>query len=78
MKRRDLEHAFARYGQIKSLEYNNGDPTATVTYNDVEDAEKARARLIGAIQINGGRVIRHDSNVSPSSRRGKMNDGEKR
>lgn len=71
MRRRDLEHAFARYGQIKSLEYANGDPTAIITYNDVEDAVKARSKLLGTIQLSHGKVIRNELNVSPSSRRGK-------
>ena len=72
MKRRDLEHAFARYGQIKTLDYANGDPTAIVTYGDSEDAVKARTKLVGTLQLIDGQVIRHEGNVSPSSRRGKQ------
>ncbi|CAF4569241.1 unnamed protein product, partial [Rotaria socialis] len=34
IKRRDLEHAFSRHGQIKSLDYSTGDPTAVITYCD--------------------------------------------
>lgn len=71
MKRRDLEHAFSRYGQIKTLDYSTGDPTAIVTYMDVEDAIKARAKLTGTIQIIDGRVLRNESNGSPSSDQGK-------
>lgn len=72
MKRRDLEHAFARYGQIKTLDYANGDPTAIITYGDSEDAVKARTKLVGTLQLIDGQVIRHEGNVSPSSRRGKQ------
>ncbi len=68
IKRRDLEHAFARYGSIKALDYSTGDPTAIVTYIDIEDAIKARSKLIGTIQILDGRIIRTKSD---SSYRGK-------
>lgn len=71
IKRRDLEHAFSRYGQIKTLDYSTGDPTAVIAYCDVEDAIKARARLSGAIKIVDGRVVLSESNSSPSSRNGK-------
>jgi RNA-binding protein 15 len=64
IKRRDLEHAFARYGSIKTLDYSTGDPTAIVTYIDIEDAIKARSKLIGTIQILGGRIIRTKSDSS--------------
>ena len=69
-KRRDLEHVFSRYGQVKTLNYNNGDPTAIVTYNDTEDAVKARAALLGTVKVISGRVFRDESNASPSSRGG--------
>ncbi len=72
IKRRDLEHAFSRYGQIKTLDYSTGDPTAIVTYIDVEDAVKARAKLTGVIQIVDGQVIRNKSNTS--SRQGKKTE----
>jgi RNA recognition motif-containing protein len=68
IKRRDLEHAFSRYGVIKSLDYSTGDPTAIVTYMDVEDAIKARSKLMGAIQLLDGRIVRNESD---SSYRGK-------
>jgi RNA recognition motif-containing protein len=71
IKRRDFEYAFSRYGQIKTLDYSNGDPTATVTYIDIDDAIKARAKLIGTTQLTGGRIVRNESDASPSSRRGK-------
>ena len=74
MKRRDLEHAFARFGQIKTLDYANGDPTAIITYSDTEDAVKARTKLVGTLQLINGQVIRDESIVSPSSRRGKLDD----
>jgi RNA recognition motif-containing protein len=69
IKRRDLEHAFSRYGQIKTLDYSTGDPTAIVTYSDIEDAIKAREKLTGTIQLINGRVIRNESDAS--SRHGK-------
>lgn len=71
IKRRDLEHAFSRYGQIKTLDYSTGDPTAIITYIDIEDAIKARSKLTGTIQLIDGRVIRNESNTSPSLRHGK-------
>ncbi|CAF3025939.1 unnamed protein product [Rotaria sp. Silwood2] len=70
IKRRDLEHVFSRYGQIKTLDYSTGDPTAIITYSDIEDAIKARTKLNGTIKIVDGRVVRSESDVSPSSRRG--------
>lgn len=60
-KRRDLEHAFARYGQIKALDYSMGAPVAFVTYIDVEDAIKARSKLTGTTQILDGRIQRSES-----------------
>jgi hypothetical protein len=71
IERRDLEHAFSRYGQIKSFDYSTGDPTAIVTFNEIEDAIKARAKLTGVIQITDGRKVRSESGQSESSRRGK-------
>ena len=65
--RRDLEHALSRYGQIKTLDYPTGDSIAIVTYIDVEDAMKARSKLMGAIQILDGRIQRNE----PNSSRGK-------
>ena len=62
--RRDLEHACSRYGQIKTLDYSTGDAIAVVTYIDVEDAIKARSKLIGAIQILDGRIQRNESDLS--------------
>ena len=69
--RRDLEHAFARYGPVKSLDYSTGDPTAIVTYMDKEDAIKARSKVTGTIQIIDGRIIRNEFNTSPSSHHSK-------
>ena len=69
--RRDLEEAFARYGQFKSFDYATGDPAAIVTYNDIEEAIKARAKLTGVTQIADGRKVRSESSQSDSSRRGK-------
>lgn len=71
IKRRDFEHAFSRYGQIQTLDYSTGDPIAIITYIDIEDAIKARSKLNGTIQIIDGRVIRDESDTSPSSRHGK-------
>ncbi|CAF3628194.1 unnamed protein product [Rotaria socialis] len=70
IKRRDLEHAFSRHGQIKSLDYSTGDPTAVITYCDIEDAIKARAKLSGTIKIIDGRPVLSETDTSPSSRRG--------
>ncbi len=71
MKRRDLEQAFARYGQIKSFDYSNGDPIGIVTYNEIEDAIKARGKMTGVTEIVDGRKVRTESGQSDSSRRGK-------
>jgi hypothetical protein len=71
IKRRDFEHAFSRYGQIQTLDYSAGDPTAIITYIDIEDAIKARSKLTGTIQIIAGRAMRNESDTSPSLRRGK-------
>lgn len=71
MKRRDLEQAFTHYGQIKSFDYSNGDPIAIVTYNEIEDAIKARARMTGVTQIQDGKKVRTESGQSDSTRRGK-------
>lgn len=62
--RRDLEHALSRYGQIKTLDYHTADPIAIVTYIDIEDAIKARSKLMGAIQIVDGRIQRNEPNSS--------------
>lgn len=70
MKRRDLEDMFARYGQIKSFDYETGDPIAIVTFNDIEDAIKARGKMTGVTEINDGKKVRSDSGQSGSSRRG--------
>lgn len=72
MKRRDLEQAFARYGQIKSCDYETGDPAAIVTFNEIEDAIKARAKMVGVTQITDGKKVRADSGQSDSSRRGEL------
>lgn len=72
--RRDLEEAFARYGQFKSFDYATGDPAAIVTYNDIEEAIKARAKLTGVTQIADGKKVRSESGQSDSSRRGKNRD----
>ena len=71
VKRRDLEQAFSRYGDFKSFDYATGDPAAIVTYNEIEDAIKARAKLTGVTQITDGRKVRSESGHSDSSRRGK-------
>ncbi|CAF3447001.1 unnamed protein product [Rotaria sp. Silwood1] len=70
IQRRDLEHVFSRYGQIKTFDYSTGDPTAIITYRDIEDAIKARKKLNGTIKIVDGRVVRSESDTSPSSHRG--------
>ncbi len=72
MKRRDLEQAFSRYGQIKSFDYANGDPIAIVSYNEIEDAIKARGKMTGVTEIVDGKKVRTESGQSDSSRRGKI------
>ena len=74
MKRRDLEQAFSRYGQVKSLDYTNGEPIAIVSYNEIEDAIKARGKMTGVTQFIDGKKVRADSGQSDSSRRGKTNE----
>ena len=69
IQRRELEHAFARYGSVQSLDYSTGDPTAIVTYTDVEDAIKARSKLMGTIQILDGRIERNESDPSYRSKK---------
>lgn len=71
MKRRDLEQAFTRYGQIKSFDYANGDPIAIVSFNEIEDAIKARGKMTGVTRIVDGRKERTESGQSDSTRRGK-------
>lgn len=68
MKRRDLEQAFSRYGQVKSLDYTNGEPIAIVSYNEIEDAIKARGKMTGVTQFIDGKKVRADSGQSDSSR----------
>ncbi|CAF0857761.1 unnamed protein product [Didymodactylos carnosus] len=51
LKKRDLEREFAHYGQIKSIEFNTGDKQAYIVYNDVEDAIKARGKLLGSTKL---------------------------
>ena len=46
------------------MDYSTGDAIAVVTYIDVEDAIKARSKLIGAIQILDGRIQRNESDLS--------------
>ncbi len=70
MKRRDLEQAFLRYGQIKVFDYSNGDPIAVVSYNEIEDAIAARLKMTGVTQIIDGRKVRTESDQSDSTRRG--------
>ena len=70
MKRRDLEQAFARYGEMKSFDYETGDPTAIVTFNEIEDAIKARAKMSAVTKLSDGKKVRADSEPSDSSRRG--------
>lgn len=72
MKRRDLEEAFARYGPIKAFDYSNGDPTATVHYDEMDDAIKARSRMTGVTRINNGTKTRAEPESSESVRRGKF------
>lgn len=72
MKRRDLEDMFVRYGQIKSFDYETGDPIAIVTFNDIEDAIKARGKMTGVTEINDGKKVRSDSGQSDSLRRGEI------
>ncbi|CAF0881545.1 unnamed protein product [Rotaria sordida] len=67
IKRHDLEHAFSRYGQIKTFDYSSGDPTAIISYSDIEDAIKARTKLNGTIKIVDGRVIHNEPDISSSS-----------
>lgn len=72
VRRVDLEYAFARHGQIRLLEYGDGDPAAVVIYNDIEDAAKARTKLSGTTQFDGGRVsrgLRIDFLDRPTTRR---------
>ncbi|CAF0909369.1 unnamed protein product [Adineta ricciae] len=69
MKRRDLEQAFARYGQLKSFDYSNGDPIAVVSYSDIEHAIAARAKMTGVTQIVDGRKVRTESGQSDTTRR---------
>lgn len=72
MKRRDLEQAFERYGQLKSFDYSNGDPTAVVSYSDIEHAIAARAKMTGVTQIVDGRKVRTESGQSDTTRRGNI------
>ncbi|CAF1190539.1 unnamed protein product [Rotaria sordida] len=69
MKRRDLEQIFSRYGKIKSFDFANGDPIAIISFNEIEDAIKARAKMTGVTQIVEGRKLRTESGQSDSSRR---------
>lgn len=69
-KRRDLEHTFSRYGPIEKFYYSFENSSAIVTYVDIEDAIKARAKLCGAIQVAGGQVISNHSDSSTLSREG--------
>lgn len=71
MKRRDLEQTLARYGAIKSFDYANGDPIAIVTFNEIEDAIKARGKMTGVTRITDGRKERAESGQSDLTRRGK-------
>ncbi|CAF0777633.1 unnamed protein product [Didymodactylos carnosus] len=67
LKRRDLEHEFARYGQIKSIEFSTGDKQAYIVYKDVEDAIKAREKLRGTRKLaptTKKRVSRSGSSTS--------------
>ena len=48
-----------------------GESTAIVTYVDIEDAIKARSKLMGTTQIFDGRVMRNDSNSSSQGRNSK-------
>lgn len=71
MKRRDLEQTLEHYGPIKSFDYANGDPIAIVTFNEIEDAIKARGKMTGVTRIVDGRKERAESGQSDSTRRGK-------
>ena len=71
MKRRDFEQTLTRYGPIKSLDYANGDPIAIVTFNEIEDAIKARGKMTGVTRIVNGRKERAEVELSDSTRRGK-------
>jgi hypothetical protein len=66
-----LDWKYTHRYKTTRFDYSNGDPTATVTYIDIDDAIKARAKLIGTTQLTGGRIVRNESDASPSSRRGK-------
>jgi len=70
IKRRDLEHIFSRYGQLEKFNCQPGCPTAIITYVDIEDAIKAREKLIGAVQLMGGQVVRNQSDRSTLSHSG--------
>lgn len=74
MKRRDLEQTLTRYGPIKSFDYANGDPIAIVTYNEIEDAIKARGKMTGVTRIVDGRKERAEPEPSDATRRGKNNE----
>ncbi|CAF1355702.1 unnamed protein product [Rotaria magnacalcarata] len=69
IKRRELEQAFARYGKIKSFDFATGDPIAIVSYDEIEDAIKARAKMTGVTEIVDGHKVRTESGQSDSSRR---------
>ena len=71
MKRRDFEQTLTRYGPIKSLDYANGDQIAIVTFNEIEDAIKARGKMTGVTRIVNGRKERAEVELSDSTRRGK-------
>ena len=71
MKRRDLEQTLAHYGAIKSFDYANGDPIAIVTFNEIEDAIKARGKMTGVTRIADGRKERAETTQSDATRRGK-------
>ncbi|CAF4957273.1 unnamed protein product, partial [Rotaria socialis] len=71
IKRRELEQAFARYGKIKSFDFATGDPIAIVSYDEIEDAIKARAKMTGVTEIVDGHKVRTESGQSDSSRRRK-------
>lgn len=74
MKRRDFEQTLTRYGPIKSLDYANGDPIAIVTFNEIEDAIKARGKMTGVTRIVNGRKERAEVELSDSTRRGKTKE----
>ncbi|UJR09104.1 hypothetical protein I4U23_013351 [Adineta vaga] len=69
MKRRDLEQALTRYGQLKSFDYSNGDPIAVVSYDEIEHAIAARLKLTGVTQIIDGRKVRSEADPSDLVRR---------